>query len=991
MTGHVFGGILRVASRIANTTASLRRGRMTCSLWLLTAFGVAFLPIAAGQQPELPLTLDPSLRQSSMFGQAELLPPASNRGESNSRGSEDVRHAGKSPRESERSNSTDLESFRWYFGRSGDENFDAWPDNWQRYRGRGYPTYVEIGIVPKNVVQAEQFQRLDTTLIRWWQKLRRRYPDLPLLPPSISDAVVDRYLRVQLDGGQAKIQSPSVSTDRMYQYRFSCQMMTEGLRHDTARAELVFLTKDDQEIVAHSTPALSGTNPWQEVSMDLVRPPADAVKMVARLLVDRAEDGLEDIRGAVGFDDIRIEQHPQLQITTDSIRGVYRQGEAVQAKATIRGVPTRVTRVNFELLDHDGRLVTSKSMAVQPTGRNQASSDGQSIVDSELKWDLPTLGPGFYRLTASLHDSSESTLRTETTFAVLSELIGNTPHGVFGWTMPEGNQGMSPRDFANWLASLGVAWVKYPCWLPPEDTEKAEELAAILSKLQDVNVHTVGMLDHPPEGQLPLFSLRGRRDLVAAQLFRDPATWQPLLEPVMTRLTLKVRTWQLGGDRDYSFLGRPRLREAIREISTGLQGYGQPIDVAISWPWLERELPTGESSWQAVCRSSDPPLEPRELDASLTLSERESRNDGPRTWLLTDPIEEGKYDRNTRVRDLVLRMATVRSHRVQAAFVSNPQHPDRGLLRADGRPDDLLLPWRTTSRLIGNLRKVGSLKLRGDAQNSVFVGAERSVVMLWSEGPSEERVYFGDGVKMVDVWGNVTSLPVEYDGDQPVQRVPVGRVPVFIIGADPTLLAFRMSVELEQKQLDSLLGQVQNLSVVFTNPTRESLVGQMRLKPPETWSLESSTRAWEALAGRSSYQDFEVVLSNTAKIGVYEVPIQFELETIPPKLITVYRKVNVGPEGLEMSVVTRLLPSGDLRVRIVIVNRGTRTQSYDCMLFPPPGRQYKRRFLTIPPWDSVSREIYWPNGNQLIGQQMLLRAVEQDGRRVLNYAVDISR
>ncbi|MGI9473312.1 MAG: hypothetical protein ACR2NZ_17350, partial [Rubripirellula sp.] len=145
------------------------------------------------------------------------------------------------------------------------------------------------------------------------------------------------------------------------------------------------------------------------------------------------------------------------------------------------------------------------------------------------------------------------------------------------------------------------------------------------------------------------------------------------------------------------------------------------------------------------------------------------------------------------------------------------------------------------------------------------------------------------------------------------------------------------------------------------------------------------------LAGRSSYQDFEVVLSNTAKIGIFEVPIQFELETIPPKLITVYRKVNVGPEGLEMSVVTRLLPSGDLRVQIVIVNRGTRTQSYDCMLFPPPGRQYKRRFLTIPPGDSVSREIYWPNANQLIGQQMLLRAVEQDGRRVLNYAVDISR
>ena len=32
-----------------------------------------------------------------------------------------------------------------------------------------------------------------------------------------------------------------------------------------------------------------------------------------------------------------------------------------------------------------------------------------------------------------------------------------------------------------------------------------------------------------------------------------------------------------------------------------------------------------------------------------------------------------------------------------------------------------------------------------------------------------------------------------------------------------------------------------------------------------------------------------------------------------------------------------------------------------------------------------------PDGEQLIGQQMLLRAVEQDGRRVLNYSVDVAR
>lgn len=884
-----------------------------------------------------------------------------------------------------------LAKFHWHFGRTDDPNFDQWPDGWQRFRGRGYPNYVGIRILPKDEALAARVRKLDGELLRWWPELRRRYPSLPVLPISITDLMVDSYLQVELDGGQAKVQSPSVPANRMYQYSFSCEMMTKGLRHDAARAELVFLDDQGNELVAHTTAKLTGNSPWQTVSMNLVRPPADAVRMVARLVVDRAEDGLEDIRGVIGFDHIRIEQHPQLHITTDQERGIYQNGDSVAAKATIMGVPAGMTHVNFELRDIDDLVLNRKSMPIPAKATRRGDAASGTAADGEMVWNLPRLSPGFYRVSASLEGSSAGRLQTETTFAILSELIGTTPHGVFGWTMPMGNQGMSPRDFADWLSSLGVAWVKYPCWLPPEDTTKAEKVAAILSQLQDVNIQTVGMLDHPPEEQLAMFSSRGRRDLVAAQLFRDSATWQPLLEPVMTRLTLKVRTWQLGGERDYSFLGRPRLREAIREISTGLQGFGQPIDVAISWPWLEREMPTGESSWQAICRSSDPPMEPRELDAFLSLGSQQTRSDGPRTWLLTDPIEKGKYDRETRVRDLVLRMATIRSHRVQAAFVSDPQHPERGLLRSDGRPEELLLPWRTTSRLIGNLRQVGSLQLRGNSHNSVYVGSERSVVMLWSESPAEERVYFGEDVKMVDVWGKVTKLPTQYEGNQPVQRIPTGRVPVFIIGADPTLLAFRMSVQLEQKQLESLLGQVQNLSVVFTNPTRESLVGQMRMRPPETWSLESANRVWEALAGRSANQTFQVVLSNTAKIGEYEVPIQFELETIPPKLITVYRKIEVGLEGLEMNVATRLLPSGDLRVQIMMTNRGSQTQSYDCMLFLPPGRQYKRQFVTIPPGDSVRREIYCPDGEQLIGKQMLFRAVEQEGRRILNYAVDVER
>ncbi len=550
-------------------------------------------------------------------------------------------------------------SYRAIFGTLGGQpaaGLRAMPKGWKRAEGIGYPAYVKAGLAARDPELAEQFGRLDTAIVRGWQKLKKLYPDLPF-PPSVADAIVDRYFQVELDGGQFEAHSPALPASRMFQYRFSCQIMTQGLRHDRVRAEFVFLDnhsvdsgeKDakDNVLAVHSTPAITGTTKWTPVSLELVRPPVGAAKMLVRLIVERSEDGLEDIRGTIGFDDVRIDQYPQLQITTDQPLGVYAYGSPIVTTAKIMGLPPDASKVHFRVFDSSDQEVASRRLPVRHrTLDENEPSDDDGPVDSSVTWRLPRIDPGFYRVTASLDGKRASTLATETTLAVIDRIIGGPPHGCFGWTLKEGHQGIPARDLAAWLADLGVAWVKYPSWISPDDRVAAEEIALIFSKLQDSGIQTVGMLDVPPESQVSQYDLRGRKEMVASQLFRDMATWQPLLEPVMTRLTLKVRTWQLGADRDHSFLGRPRLRESVRKISSGLQGFGQPIDVAISWPWLEPELSNGESSWQAVCRSSDPPLGANELDAFLTLSQQDSGSEESRTWLLLDAVPKSKYDRD---------------------------------------------------------------------------------------------------------------------------------------------------------------------------------------------------------------------------------------------------------------------------------------------------------------------------------------------------------
>src|SRR5262245_18995396 len=80
--------------------------------------------------------------------------------------------------------------FQGDFEAESDSNFDRWPDHWTRRRGRGYPTYVAVDIVPDEK----------------------------------SDGKPNRCLRVKLDGGAAEIFSPAVPVSPRFNYRLDARL-----------------------------------------------------------------------------------------------------------------------------------------------------------------------------------------------------------------------------------------------------------------------------------------------------------------------------------------------------------------------------------------------------------------------------------------------------------------------------------------------------------------------------------------------------------------------------------------------------------------------------------------------------------------------------------------------------------------------------------------------------------------------------------------------
>ncbi|MFG0264408.1 MAG: hypothetical protein ACF8AM_04550 [Rhodopirellula sp. JB055] len=686
------------------------------------------------------------------------------------------------------------------------------------------------------------------------------------------------------------------------------------------------------------------------------------------------------------------------------------------------------------------RLANGKAKAESVVSRDEAlEATGVGLDDSSslrYRWDLNDLKPGYYRVAASMENERGASLANETSFVVLgritndpaefgdpsrtqesilglpslatfqseSDVIDPTP---FGWTVPvpimerHRRRKLTERELAKWMQLVGVGWAKLPVWFGPEEHDHADAAALLAFRLRDLGIQPIGLLDQPPEDRLFAYQLRDKSDTRVANLLRDESAWRPELEPLMNRMTTRIRLWQLGADEDQSFMGQSNMLETLEGISTGLQGFGQPIQTMIAWSWVDTPPATVGDSWRGLHRHSPSPLTAVEMDAMLD-REVKAREEAvmaggvaparlPATWLTINPISKRKYDLESRISDLVLRMAATRGHRVDAAFLSAPMDEDAAVLAPDGRPDELLLPFRTTSLLLGHRTNAGSLRLQNGSDNIVFRGDDESVLMVWADTPTVEHLYLGEDVYEVDVWGHRKPVPLmEHEGRR-VQRLTVNRVPKFYVGIDQSLADFRMSVRLDRTRIDSLLGLQQPLGVRFRNPINQSLSGEMAVVAPNSWRLDEAAKPWDLLPNESNQVNFGVTLENNATIGSYQLPLDFRFETLPPTVIRVHRTMSIGPDGFDIRVTTRLIDGdlgGRMRVKIEMVNHTNRLTNFDCLLFAGRERQYERRVLVLPPRETVERNIDWPNGRKLIGTRMWLRAIEQDGNRVINHSFD---
>ncbi|MBC8352100.1 MAG: hypothetical protein H8E66_08920 [Planctomycetes bacterium] len=844
----------------------------------------------------------------------------------------------------------------WDFEGGDDKNYDRWPDDWTRRRGKGYPLYLDVAIAE------DKQSRLDR------QQVETDSPDA---------------LRMELDGGAALLYSPLVEISPLFSYVLNEYIKTEALTHDIAYASVMFYDKDRKLLeTIESTPHRHSVD-WTPFHIGPVTPSSDQVRW-AVIALHLEPTAKADLTGAAMFDELWFAKLPRVSIETPSPNNIFAHPKDVQITCQLSGISQPNPTVRFELQDVDGKTLFTHQTAMQANNQKQAPA---SVFSGSATWHPPLDDNafGFYHVRVSMSDQASDPMATN--IAVLQPLP-KSEVGEFGWSLPRGDAPVALTDLVGLLENAGVHWVKFPVWYGDEDTGRADELAWFAERLSARNINMIGMLDEPPKAVRELFGEQSKlpngekNELPVASVFVEPEVWRPAVDPVMTRLSLKIRWWQLGGDRDTSFVNFPDLEQKLGSIREGFNRFGQQVRLGIPWRLID-ETPVAESPpWTFLSYIASPPMTSEEL--SLYMSTQPNSN--AKRWLIMEPLAKSEYSLETRARDLVSRILTAKIEGADGVFVPDPFDAEHGLLNEDGSPARMLLPWRTTSLMLANATPIGSIRLPNGSSNQIFARGDKAVMVVWSEEPVDEVIYLGEQVEQVDVWGTKHGLNEIRNGSFVRQQIKVTRLPTFITGVDPLVARWRKQFQFDEDRIASVFGQEQNLSYSFTNTFDQGVGGTVNLHIPDLWEASQQSATFKLSTNERHRRGLQVTLQPSVSSGEQPIQIDCEFNASREYKFSIYRTLTVGLGDIFVELTSRLDENGYLVVEQQLTNATDQFVSFNCILTTKERRRERHQIFNRGRGTTTVLFMF-PDGEKLLGETMWLRVEEIDGPRILNHQI----
>ena len=836
---------------------------------------------------------------------------------------------------------------KFTFDEKEDREPDGQPDDWYRRRGPGFPFFVDADIVDDHGhIEAEEEHD-------------------------------DHSLHVAINGGRFAMYSPfqnaEAHIDPAFNYVFSGYVRTERLINDAAVLSVSFLNARRQRLQRFVTKPVTGTHrEWVRVQIGPIEPHPDATFVVIGCHIVHGE--LQDITGHVWFDDLWLGKLPRLKLLNTVRTRYLTPNDAINIEALVSGLE----------LDSDFTLKQSVSDVfgnIIEKDKWDLTIKKKDVIRSEdrvrtIKWPIPPQERGCYLLRTHLEREGRVMLLTETAIAVIDP-ADPQPGGEFGWSMPTGVGYLTNDELAFVAGEAGINWLKLPLWKSMHDQGEMTPIqtSELLEKLSDRSISTVGMFANPPDALRAQFA---RNWSGVSEVFTLPSEiWLPSIEPVLARYGSAVDRWQLGGEDDYSFQGITGIDRKVGIIKRQFDRIGRNSQIGIQWPHpADVPPPTNVRDLFVTINATDSEDESGELILPDSVGGKRGRT---KHWLLLD-TGTPEQSLNDRAVSLVRRMLAAHLAGVDGIFLADIFHPEHGLIRPDGAPDPLFLPWRTTALTLRRTEYLGSFQLPVDVENHVFTRDGEALVVFTAKEDTEFAINLGDTINGVDIWGRRNRLPRK-DGRQ---QVPITPVPTFFTGCSAPLAQWRVKVGFENALIPSEFGGHPD-AVLGVNTFPQTVRGEIHLKLPRDW--EAVPDRWElTLAPGEAFRlPTTIKLPQNASLGEADVTIEFDITSDMRRRFNVYRKFEVGLGDVVVEVFERVLNDGKLAIDQVVTNATNPPEILDfkCNL-SVSGNKTQTQYVTRL-GQGKDRKVYiLPNAEALRGQELWLNLIQLGGRRNLN-------
>jgi hypothetical protein len=342
-----------------------------------------------------------------------------------------------------------------------------------------------------------------------------------------------------------------------------------------------------------------------------------------------------------------------------------------------------------------------------------------------------------------------------------------------------------------------------------------------------------------------------------------------------------------------------------------------------------------------------------------------------------------------------------KEHGADAVIVSRPFNDKNGLMRHNGMPAELLLPWRTSAAMLSGAQYLGKVQLPNGSENRNFLRPDGQVVMVvWNELPTQEVLYLGHEVRQFDIWGGATTPAMQEDQ----QVIEVGPLPTFVLGLSEPVARWRMALAFEHEHVESIFAKPHPNAIHFKNYFPQGIGGTISIVAPQAkeehkegdanavethslesdrWSIDPPEGRFSLAAGEKFNFPFEIRLKN-AIFGEQPMRVDFVIDADEQIQFSVYRTMWVGTGDVTIDIKTHVDKDDTLVVEQFMTNNSERLADFKCNLFAKGHRRQRVQVYRLGP--TPDRKVYrYPRGSELVGKELTLEAEEIGGERVLKF------